>query len=92
MNLTPTGSLKPYEVSEKKYNSSFSRSSRLLPRAGHADARASRSERASRAPWRGRMTKRLPERDEQAVVLDPVAARQDFAQRNFGLVGGDSGD
>ncbi|MEA2679876.1 MAG: hypothetical protein QOK03_1598, partial [Candidatus Binataceae bacterium] len=27
------------------------------------------------------MTQRLPERDEQAVVLDPVAVRQDFAQR-----------
>jgi hypothetical protein len=38
------------------------------------------------------MTQRLPERDEQAVVLDPVAARQDVTQRNFGLVGGGSGD
>ena len=34
------------------------------------------------------MANRLAECDQDSVVLEPVAARQNFAKRDFGAVGG----
>src|SRR5579864_7244318 len=42
---------------------------------------------ASRAPRRDRLANRLPESDQQAIVFEPITARQNLSQRRLGMLG-----
>src|ERR1700687_1947834 len=72
-------------MSEVRARSSNSQRKNLA-RADDSDSRAQVGDFASRAPWRGRMTNRLPEGDQDSVVLEPVAPRQHLAERNLGSI------